>query len=418
MANKIQSITGMSDILPDQVGLWQKLESKAHEIFSLYGYREIRTPLLEETQLFARGIGTETQVVSKEMYTFLDKGGDSVTLRPEGTAGVVRAFVQHSFAAQDPISKLYYFGPMFRYERPQKGRLRQFHQVGAELMGVDSPLADAEVVIMMDRWVRVLGITNYKLYVNSLGTNSEREVYLKNLIAYFETVKSQLGQEDRIRLEKNPLRIFDSKDEATQKLCAAAPKLIDSLGEQSRMEFETFKKALNIACVKFEINPFIVRGLDYYEKTTFEFVSSDLGSQSAFAGGGRYNKLVSELGGQETPCVGFAAGCERIVLLLEQLQSQSETTHPKSGVFLIPFDANCQSKCLELIQSLRDQGYRAEMDYEVKSLKSQMRRANKQNCRYAILLGADELQAGEVTLKDLESGEQKRVAFADILKSI
>lgn len=414
MSQKIQSITGMSDTLPEQVGLWQKLESTARQIFSCYGYHEIRTPIMEETQLFARGIGEETQVVSKEMYTFLDRGGDSVTLRPEGTAGVVRSYVQHSFAAKDPVSKFYYMGPMFRYERPQKGRLRQFHQIGAELIGIDSPLADAEVVIMMDRWVRALGIQNYTLAVNSLGTVAERQAYLQKLQCYFEPFKSLLGAEDQIRLAKNPLRIFDSKDEKTQKYCKDAPKLVQSLGEDSNRDFAIFQDALTRAGVKFEINPYIVRGLDYYEKTTFEFVSSDLGSQSAFAGGGRYNKLVAELGGAETPAVGFAAGCERMILLMEALQVGQIESTPTKGVYFVPFDPESQILCSSLMQQVRDVGVKAEMDYEIKSLKSQMRRANKLNFRFAVLIGENERKQGEVTLKDLVSGEQKSVKFEQL----
>lgn len=416
MVQKIKSIPGMQDITSQQMAFWHKMETTAREVFGAYGFSEIRTPLLEDTQLFARGIGEETQVVSKEMYTFEDRGGDSVTLRPEGTAGVVRAFVQHSFHAKDAISKLYYMGPMFRYERPQKGRLRQFHQIGAELMGVDTPLADAEVVILLDRWVQKLGVGDYRLEVNSLGTPEERESYLEKLVSYFKEHATELGADDQERLTKNPLRILDSKDPKAIALREKAPRLLESLGDESKAEFDSFLSTLKEAGVNYHINPFIVRGLDYYQKTTFEFISDALGSQSAFAGGGRYNQLVEELGGPLTPCVGFAAGCERLVMLMEEHSQQTESFKP--GAYFIPMTEAAFEKCRSLMQIVRDAGVCGEMDYYLKSMKSQMRRANKLKYQFAVILGDDELAAEQVMVKNLEDGQQKAVAWSDLVAAV
>jgi len=408
----------MSDILPDEVQLWQRMEEVSRKIFENYGYSEIRIPILEETQLFSRGIGENSQVVQKEMYTFDDKGGDSVTMRPEGTAGVVRAYVQHTLSAQDPITKLYYLGPMFRYERPQKGRMRQFHQVGAELIGIDSPLADAEVVIMLDRWVKELGIHNYQIEINSIGKLEERKQYIDKLVNYFSKYKNDLSEDDQKRLDKNPLRMFDSKDETCRKLCQDAPKILDELSVETRKDFDHLKVYLSDADVAFEINPFIVRGLDYYEKTAFEFVSPLLGAQDAFAGGGRYNHLVNELGGGEVPAVGFAIGCERVILIMQELENQLTVEIKQEGIYFAPMDQSCFDKCRELVQQVRDTGLYGDMDYQVRSLKSQMRRANKLQFRFVGILGGDELAKGLISLKDLQTGEQKEVTISDLINSI
>lgn len=415
MAKKIKSITGMNDILFDDMMYWHKLERVCHDVFARYGFSEIRTPLLEETGLFQRGIGEGSQVVQKEMYTFEDKGGDSVTLRPEGTASVVRAFVQHAMHAQESIRKLYYMGSMFRYERPQKGRLRQFHQIGAETLGVDSPLADAEVVIMMDRIWQELGLQNYELQINSIGTFDERQQYLQELKKYFEPHLSSLAEDDQKRFDSNTLRLLDSKDEKCIELAKGAPMILDHLTDQSRDEFETFKKMLNDAGVKFVVNPKIVRGLDYYEKTAFEFVSSALGSQSAFAGGGRYNRLVQELGGPEIPAVGFAMGCERVVMLMQDLPKGEQQL---SGVFVAAMSETSFLAGRQLLQALRDGGLVAEMGYESKSLKAQMRRANKLGCQFVVILGDDEVQNKTASLKDFSDGSQTEVSQEQLVAEI
>lgn len=409
MNKKIQTLTGMNDILPDEVSLWQFIEKTARDVFDCYGFSEIRVPLLEDASLFSRSIGEATEVVQKEMYTFKDKGDDLITLRPEGTAGVVRAYVQHSLQTADAITKLYYMGPMFRYERPQKGRLRQFHQIGAELFGVDSPIADAEVVILLDRFVKKLGIENYRLEINTLGTMEERKPYLKKLVTYFTGFKDKLCKDCHVRLEKNPQRIFDCKNEPCKIICQEAPLLLNELSAESSANFESFKKYLSEAEVEFTVNPHIVRGLDYYEKTAFEFVSSELGSQSAFAGGGRYNRLVKELGGPDVPAVGFALGCERLVLLLK---SKLLATKNLEGVYLIPFQQDCWAECHKILLELRDEGIKSEMDYELKSVKSQMRRANKLGFKYAAFMGENEIKKGIVTLKDLQTGDQTEVDTA------
>lgn len=419
MAKKIRSITGMSDILPGETKYWNLLEETARKIFNNYHFSEIRTPILEETPLFSRGIGEGSQVVQKEMYTFLDKGGDSVTMRPEGTASVVRSYIQHSLQASDEITKLYYMGPMFRYERPQKGRLRQFHQIGAETFGVDHPLADAEVVIMLDRLIKELGITEYKIAVNTLGSLEERKPYLEKLTNYFLSDKEGLCEDCHKRLESNVLRIFDCKVEACKQIALKAPVLIDSVSPETKSEFDTFLKALDQAGVQYEVSPRIVRGLDYYVKTTFEFVSDRLGSQSAFAGGGRYNGLVEDLGGKPTPAVGFALGCERVILLMKEFESSSsEEKEFVPGVYFIPMDEKSFTKSKILMQNLRDGDILSEMAFEKKSLKSQMRRANKFNFKYAAIIGSDELEKGVVMLKDLEKSEQHEVKMDDLLESI
>lgn len=418
MTEKIKSVTGMNDILPGEAKLWQTLESSARGICEAYGFAEIRTPILEDTPLFSRGIGTETQVVQKEMYTFTDKGGDSVTMRPEGTAGVVRAYIEHALSAQDEITKLYYMGPMFRYERPQKGRLRQFHQIGTELLGVDSPFADAEVVTIVDRLAKAVGIREFDVFVNSLGTLEERRPYLEKLVSYFRASRDALCEDCQNRLEKNPLRLFDCKKERCQDVGAGAPLLIDNLSEESKRHFGTFQEALAKAGVAFKVNPRIVRGLDYYEKTSFEFVSDRLGAQSAFGGGGRYNRLVEELGGKATPGVGFGLGCERMILLMQEFGGTEAKPGDLRGVYFIGFNEIGLAKGRELMQVVRDQGLRAEAAYEPKSMKSQMRRANKLGFRFAAIIGDDELAGGVVALKNLGDGSQEPVPFAELAKKV
>lgn len=415
MTEKIQAITGMNDILGEEAKLWQKLERVSREVFANYGYDEIRTPILEATGLFSRGIGEGTQVVQKEMYTFNDKGGDSVTMRPEGTAGVVRAYVEHALQAQEEITKLYYMGPMFRYERPQKGRLRQFHQIGCEVFGIDSPIADAEVVTIVDRIAKGVGVTDFDLFINTLGTNEEREPYLAKLVGYFSGHVAELCNDCKGRLEKNPLRVFDCKNPKCGGIAKDAPLLLDSLGEDSRRHFDVFQDALARANVAFKVNPRIVRGLDYYEKSTFEFTSNRLGSQSAFTGGGRYNKLVEELGGKPSPGVGFGLGCERLIMLMKESAQDAATP---SGVYFVAFNEAAMMKARELLQAVRDAGVRAEAGFEAKSFKSQMRRADKGAFKYAAILGDDELTKGAVALKNLADHSQGEIPFAGLVNAV
>ena len=411
---RLQSITGMNDMLSKDRKYWHKLESVTKKLFERYGYEEIRTPILESTNLFQRGIGENTQVVKKEMYTFDDKGQDSVTMRPEGTAPVVRSLLQHKLLANEELLKLYYNGPMFRYERPQKGRLRQFHQIGVEVFGIDSPLLDAEIVILLDRVVKELGIEDYKIKVNTLGLVSERKPYIQKLQSYFEPVKSDLCEDCQARLQKNTLRIFDCKVPKCQSFFAKAPVLMDSLSEETKKHYEDFKLELQLADVDFEEDQRIVRGLDYYEKTTFEFVSDKLGSQSAFAGGGRYNKLIEDLGGKPMPATGFAMGCERLILLMQEFEKKSDEVVYEKAIYLAPLNDDAFGKAKKIKQDLLDQEIKAEMSYSLKSLKSNMRKAGKKQFRYVGLLGEDELAKNKILIKDMADGEQKEMSWDEI----
>lgn len=406
----------MNDLFGEEVSLWQKLEKVSREILQNANYSEIRTPLLEDTALFARGIGDENQVVKKEMYTFRDKGEESVTLRPEGTAGVVRAYMEHSFAAKEEISKLYYLGPMFRYERPQKGRFRQFHQIGAEILGVDSPFADAEITVLVDRIAKAVGVKDYEVCINSLGTFSERAPYLEELKTYFSKFTKELCEDCQKRFHTNILRIFDCKEKHCGTLCEDAPILLDRLGKDSKKNFEGYQEALSLSQVRFKWDERLVRGLDYYEKNTFEFVSDKLGAQSAFAGGGRYNHLVEELGGKPTPGVGFSIGCERLILLMQEFSSNENLT--RKGVY---FAALCEEGLKiswEWRQALRDQGIFTDGNFEPKSLKSLMRKADKSLARYVVLIGEDELKTQKVVCKDLEGGTQEEIEFSKVIPTL
>lgn len=407
----------MNDIFAEEVTYWQRLEATAHAIFSRYNFHEIRTPILEETGLFSRAVGETTQVVQKEMYSFLDRGGDAVTMRPEGTASVVRSYIEHNLAAADGITKLYYLGPMFRYERPQKGRLRQFHQIGVELLGVDSPHADAEVIIMLDRFVRALGISDYKLEINTLGVSGERKAYLDKLTTFLTGIAANLCAECQVRLTKNPMRVLDCKNETCRHHLKTAPLILDNISDATRAEFETLKTCLKSAGVEFTVNPKIVRGLDYYEKTSFEFVSDKLGSQSAFVGGGRYNSLVKELGGEDTPGIGFGMGCERTVMLMQEADKEKKAAAVK-GVYICVFDENGFRVGRDVLQKCRDENLTADMDFTVKSLKSQMRRAGKFGFSHVAIIGDDEIKNNVVALKDMASGEQKKVSVAEMIVTL
>lgn len=407
-------VPGMSDILPAQSGAWQKIEATAREIFSRYGFREMRTPLLEETGLFARGIGEATQVVQKEMYTFLDRGGDSVTLRPEGTAGVVRAYAEHNLQREDPLLKVYYMGPMFRYERPQKGRLRQFHQIGAEIFGTPNAAADAELIIMLARFTQALGIKDFTIDINNLGDENEREKYRTTLVTFLRTVADKLCEQCRERIDKNPLRILDCKNAVCQALLDGAPRLSDHLGEVSRAHFDIVRQRLQAAGIAFHENPRLVRGLDYYDLTAFEFNSAALGSQSAFAGGGRYNRLVEELGGPATPAVGFAIGCERLLMMMAAARPADAEPPHIPGVFFVALDAAAFQLAQNEVQRLRDAGFAAEMAYETRSLKSQMKHADRSRLSHAAIIGENELKSGTVMLKNMGTGEQKSLPLKDL----
>ena len=412
MTQKINSLNGFHDILPSDVNLWQKIELAAHAVLSCYGFSEIRTPVLESTELFSRGVGEGTQVVQKEMYTFNDRSNESLTLRPEGTAGVVRAYIEHSMFAGEAVTKLYYSGPMFRYERPQKGRLREFHQFGVEVLGSDSVLSDVESIIVADRIFKSLGIKDYDLRLNNIGTLAERANYLTAVKSYFWEFRESLCADCKVRLEANPLRIFDCKVESCRVHFKKAPSILNFLTEETSKEFEILKSELKAANVNFTVDDKIVRGLDYYEKTAFEFVSSELGSQSTFAAGGRYNRLVEELGGPKTPSVGFAIGMERLVLILKA--QNTEVLKRQKGVCVIALGAEAFSLSRKLAQDLRDSGVIVSSEYQERSFKAQMRRADKSNLSHALILGENEVKAGQIILKSLETGEQELVEFKEL----
>ncbi|MEW6702950.1 MAG: histidine--tRNA ligase [Bacteroidota bacterium] len=411
----IKAVTGTRDVLPSDISKWKYLESIVESIFARYNYKEIRTPVFEDTALFARSIGEATDIVGKEMYTFLDRSGESLTLRPEMTAGVVRAFIEHSLDKKQSLSKLFYFGPMFRQERPQAGRFRQFHQFGAEALGSNDPLLDAEMIIASYDIFTRLGLKKLLVKINSLGVPSSREYYKNILRKYIEPHFNKLSAESKKRLETNILRIFDSKEEQDQKIMENAPLLFEYLDDESLQHFEKVKRALLGSKIPFEVDPKLVRGLDYYTHTTFEIVSSSVGSQSALCGGGRYNLLVKELGGNETPGVGFAAGIERILLACENEKSFF-LEDEKLDLFIVTLEKGLESFAHQKAVDFRRRGLSTDMDYLNRSVKAQMREANRVNAKYVLLIGGDEFLKGEVVLKNMNDGRQRNFAKDDMEK--
>jgi histidyl-tRNA synthetase len=426
----LKAITGTKDILPTEMQKWNCLEKLVKEIFTSFNYKEIRTPIFEETALFARSIGEETDIVGKEMYTFLDKGQTSLTLKPEMTASVVRAFIEHSLSKHQPLNKLFYISPMFRQEKPQAGRLRQFHQFGGEALGSTSPLLDAEIIIIVYKILFKLGLKDLAVKLNSLGIPSSRENYKNLLRDFLNNSKDKLSQDSRKRLDQNILRIFDSKLESDQEILKDAPFLIDFIDEESKADFEIVKTLLNQSNIPFEIDPKLVRGLDYYTKTTFEIVSGKVGSQSALCGGGRYDLLVEQLGGEPTPGVGFAAGMERILLACEN-EKVLDLPHEKINLYIVKIDKNLSEKVFELAINLRDNyqiplkenekyqngvislniPFKVEFDYLDRSVKSQMRVANNLNTNFVLFVGGEEYNTGKVILKNMSTGEQFPIAI-------
>lgn len=409
----IKAITGTKDILPSDIRKWYHLENLVKKIFQNYNYKEIRTPIFEETSLFARGIGEETDIVSKEMYTFKDRSETSITLKPEMTAGVVRAFIEHSLAEKQPLTKVFYISPMFRQERPQAGRLRQFHQFGAEALGSTSPLLDAEMIEVAFDILKRLGLKDLSVKINSLGIPFARENYKNELRKYLADKKSKLTEESRIRFEKNILRIFDSKAEQDQEIMKNAPLLIDYLDDESKRDFDIVKNYLTNLNIPFEVEPRLVRGLDYYTKTTFEIISGKVGAQSSLCGGGRYDLLVEELGGKPTPGVGFAAGMERILLACEN-ENVLNLPEPYIDVYLVRIDNDLILKVSEIASALRKNDLMVDYDYLNRSVKAQMREANKLNARFVLFVGGDEYKNGELVLKNLTTSEQEKIKVSEL----
>jgi histidyl-tRNA synthetase len=405
----------MNDILPEQTPAWRYLESTLVSLLDGYGYKEIRLPIVEYTELFARGIGEGTDVVDKEMYTFLDRNEESLTLRPEGTAGCVRAVLEHGLAGGGQVQKLWYAGPMFRYEKPQKGRYRQFHQVGVEAFNLPGPDVDAELIVLTWRLWKQLGLADaVTLQLNSLGSSEARAAYRDALVAYLQERFDQLDEDSQRRLTTNPLRILDSKNEATQAVLVGAPTLGDYLDEESRLHFEGVKARLDAAGIRYQINHKLVRGLDYYNRTVFEWVTDKLGAQGTVCAGGRYDGLVSMLGGKATPGVGFAMGVERLVLLLETLELLPADLNRAADVYICAFGEAAELAALTLAERLRDEvpGLRLLLNTGGGSFKSQFKKADKSGARYALILGDDELAARVVGCKPLrDDSEQQSVAW-------
>jgi histidyl-tRNA synthetase len=397
----ITAIKGFNDILPAESGRWQYIEQAARSVFEGNGFSEIRVPIMEKTELFCRSIGDATDIVEKEMYSFVDKGENAITLRPEGTAGVMRAFIEHKLYAQDPVAKMYYLGPMFRYERPQKGRYRQFHQIGAEITGVHDPLADAQVLNMLVQFFRKIGLDEPQLQVNSLGCPECRPAYRTTLIEFLEQRTDALCEDCRRRMTTNPLRALDCKVPGCIEATVGAPSMLDNLCSICDVHFTSVRQYLDSTATPYSINPRMVRGLDYYTRTTFEMVTGLLGSQSAVAAGGRYDGLISQLGGPSIPGIGFAMGVERVALLLGDKDFSQQP-----DLFIATMGAGERAFAFRLMDDLLQSGLRVEMDYEGKSLKSQMRRADKLGAHYSVVIGENEVATGKAVLKRMVDGEQ------------
>lgn len=418
MSQTLQSVRGMNDILPDEAEFWELFEETVRSWLKAYGYRPIRMPIVEPTPLFKRAIGEVTDIVEKEMYSFTDSlNGEQLTLRPEGTAGCVRALIQHNLAAQQP-RRLYYFGPMFRHERPQKGRYRQFHQVGVEAFGFTGPDVDAEMILMGARLWDDLGLDGIELQLNSLGQPEERAQHRAALISYLEEHAEILDEEAKRRLYTNPLRILDTKNPALQEMCAGAPKLIDFLGEESMAHFAGVQRVLRDAGVPFTINPCLVRGLDYYNLTVFEWVTDKLGAQGTVCAGGRYDGLVGQLGGKATPACGFAMGVERLVALIKD--SGGEPAAQAPDVYVVHQGEAASRLAFRVAEGLRDRGIDVLFHCGGGSFKSQMKKADGSGAPFAVIIGDDEASTGEAQLKPLraDGGEQKKLKVDDLAEAI
>ena len=408
---------GTKDILPDTVAQWTHVEKVIRELCARYGYREIRTPIFEHTELFLRGIGETTDVVEKEMYTFTDRGERSLTLRPENTASVVRSYLQNKLYAADALVKLFYIGSMFRYDRPQAGRYREFHQFGIEALGEADAAVDAEIIVLAVEFLRALGLKELKLHLNSVGCPKCRPVYREKLQSFFRPHLAELCGDCQSRFERNPLRLLDCKHEHCHALAAGAPRITDCLCEECRTHFEAVQSYLTAVDVPFELDANLVRGLDYYTKTAFEVKYTPLGAQSAVAGGGRYDGLVEEVGGPPTPGIGFAVGLERVLLALEK-QGLLPSEHDAVDVFVVALGDAAKLSAFKLMQEVRAAKLSAAMDFAGRSMKAQMKQANKKNARFVAILGEDEVREGIVALKDMKTSEQKKVAWKDLIPAL
>jgi histidyl-tRNA synthetase len=411
----IQASRGTRDILPSEMGYWQQVERVAAQVLEQALYQEIRTPIFEQTALFERGIGEATDVVGKEMYSFLDRGDRSLTLRPEGTAGVVRALIEHNLQVSGGVQRLWYKGPMFRYERPQAGRQRQFHQIGVEVLGSADPRADAEVIALGTDILQTLGLKNLHLSLNSVGNAEDRQQYREALVNYLTPYHADLDPDSQARLSRNPLRILDSKDQKTQEIVRQAPSILAYLGDRSRQHFEQVQQLLSDLGIVYQLNPSLVRGLDYYTHTAFEIQSDDLGAQATVCGGGRYDGLVSSLGGPDTPAVGWAIGLERLILLLQQLQP---VLSPRPDFYLVSKGEKAEPQALLLAQRLRQAGFNAELDLSGSAFGKQFKRADRSGAIACLILGDAEAESQTVQLKWLAQKEQETLSLTQLFSQL
>jgi histidyl-tRNA synthetase len=409
--DKITSIRGFKDILPGETEKWAFVEEKAREIFANFGIREIKVPILEKTELFTRGIGETTDIVEKEMYTFRDRGDEYVTLRPEATASVIRAYLEHNMRESEPLTKLFTIGPMFRRERPQKGRFRQFHQINVEMIGQEDPRIDAELMLMLVEFLSAVGLSHLKLEINSLGCPLCRPAFRETVISFLRGKENGLCPDCRRRLETNPLRIFDCKIETCREIISSAPVILNFICDGCKEHFETVKEYLTTFDISFEINPKMVRGLDYYTKTAFEVITESSGAQNAVAGGGRYDGLSKELGGEDIPGIGFAIGFERLVSMIPT-KEEDFVKYPR--LFIAALGEDAQKFAFTLTNKLRMAGIRTEMDLSDKSLKSQMRRSNKLGCPYTLIAGQKEIEEHKAELRNMGEGTQETLKLDDI----
>ena len=415
MLMEIRALKGTKDIFGEEMRKWLDMEETIRQLCDDFGFTQIRTPMFEFTNLFQRGVGDTTDVVQKEMYSFVDKGDNAITLKPESTAGVARSYLEHNMGADTQPIKLYYISPTFRYEKPQAGRQRQFHQFGVEMFGSDSPTADAEIISIGYELLKRIGLKKIELHINSLGDRECRKKYNEALKAYLETKKEGLCPLCNERREKNPLRVLDCKNPNCQELFQDAPTVLDTLGEECMAHFNKVQELLTAMDIPFVIDPKIVRGLDYYTKTVFEFISNDIGSQGTVCGGGRYNGLVEELGGKPTPAVGFGAGMERLILAKE---AENGNTLPPAtrDLFLGYRGDDAAVTAYKLITQLRSAGVSAESDHLQRSVKAQMKFANKIGAKYSAIIGESEMEGQVIQLKNMETGETKEVAFSDLVQ--
>jgi histidyl-tRNA synthetase len=413
----IKVLKGMKDILPEEVGIWQDIEDAARSLFGLFGYREIRTPALEETSLFIKSIGQSTDIVQKEMYAFKDKGGRQISLRPEGTAPIVRSYIENNLDKLEALSKLYYIGPMFRSEKPQSGRQRQFYQIGVEAIGSESPYIDAEVIYLMKAYFDKIGLSDYTIKINTLGCPKDKTRIKKELSKFLSKKTNLLCKDCKTRYKKNILRIFDCKQEGCKALLRTAPKMIEYICEECNNHFQEVRKVLDLLKVPYVLDPYIVRGLDYYTSTAFEVTHQKLGAQDAIGAGGRYDNLVRDTGGPKTGACGFALGEDRLVMALDR-EGREKTS---LDVYFAAIGQNAHEEAFLLCNKLRGKGISSEIDYQSKSLKAQMRQANKRGARYVSILGDDELEKRSIIIRDMSNGRQSEIkieAFVEEMKRL